>query len=81
MHTTLAKCLLCGVGLLTGMMAITTVEAAGGAVPVGTLSYRVVDHQPAQVQTVGYRIGGYSHYGYGYRPRVGFSFSYGYRPR
>ena len=81
MYITQTKFLFCGVGLLAGMMAIPTAEAASNSVPIRTLSHRVVDNEPAAVQTVGYRIGGYSRYGYGYRPRIGFSVSIGYRPR
>jgi hypothetical protein len=81
MNTTRTKCLFCGVGLLAGMMAIPAAEAASSSVPVRTLTHRVVDNQPAAVQTVGYRIGGRSRYGYGYRSRGGLSVSIGYSPR
>ena len=79
MNTTRTKCLFCIAGLLAGILAIPTAEAASHSVPVRTLTHRVVDNQPAAVQTVGYRIGGYSRYGY--RSRGGLSVSIGYSPR
>lgn len=77
----------CGVVVLGGLSMIPAAAAAGGSVPVQTLTYRVVDDQPAatqdvEVQQVGYRYGGFRSYGYGYgfRPRFGLSIGFGYRP-
>jgi hypothetical protein len=82
---------LCGAGVLTGLLACLPADAKADPIPVQTLTYRVVDDQPAPVETetVSFQRGFYGRglygggfYGRGFYGRgIGFGFGpsyYGY---